>query len=300
MLATLFHVAAAAAPATGLPPFGSRWFKSDTGSNVTVAGDALVWRSLVHPRVLMTYLPTAHDVSADGAAFTASLRWLSDGANACAPQDWADHRHCACAEPIAETCAKDRHGQISVPECAHTSVNCLAGTGDFRIALWDTSTNKAPRVTADGFAQGANYGDVGKILTEKFKAYRGYNFRIDPHVSTKYRHIVETEPGGFYAKVGASSSPFDSKHRLKVFSGFEAPLGNWTDLTLEVKRERGRTFKVAVTLAGVHYEHTHTWGSDADTPRVIDAIGIWYPNGRAYSVVQLANGTSPVVGEARN
>ena len=175
--------AADAPPPPPLPPFGSRWYKSDTRMNVTVAargapgggGAALAWGDPVHPRVLVTYLPAPRDVSTDGSAFIATLAWLSDGTNDCDPDDWADHKHCSCDEAIKETCAKG----ASIPACAHTSVNCLAGTGDFRIGIWDTSTDKGARVDSDGFAQGLGYGDLSQYLKKTFPKYRGYNFRIE-------------------------------------------------------------------------------------------------------------------------
>lgn len=64
----------------------------------------------------------------------------------------------------------------------HTSVNCLAGTGDFRIFIG--GTGRASRVTDDGFANTSSYEEMDRILSQPpFSLYRGWDFRIFPHVS---------------------------------------------------------------------------------------------------------------------
>lgn len=270
-----------------LPPFGSQWFTSDSAMNVTVkdqngVGPALVWDHPKHPTVLLTYLPEAYDL--EKIPFNVTMRWKSDGTNKCDPYDWEDHKHCSCDEKIKETCKPGK----GTPSCARTSVNCLEGTGDFRIAMWDTKSNNAPRVDKDGFAGHLSYDDLGKYLRDHFSAYRGYNFRIDPHVSTVYHHPKGTEPGGFYPKYGPD--PFDSKHRITVYSGFEAPRGLWTTLSLEVEKKSSSEFRLRVQMGKVKYTVKHTWPTDekAQMPRYVDSIGIWFPNGRDYTTVQMA------------
>lgn len=129
-----------------MPPFGSTWLRSDSLLvNLTVlpvssefwTGDtmALRWTQPKKPSVLMTALPVALPTRAAGDAAVVRFRWRSDGDNKCDPSDWADNRTCTCGQKLKETCEPDK----GTPTCARTSVNCIEGTGDFRIAVWDTT-----------------------------------------------------------------------------------------------------------------------------------------------------------------
>ena len=62
----------------------------------------------------------------------------------------------------------------------------VAGTGDFRIALLDTS-EASGKVPGDNWCPaGRAYGDMTKCVDgEPFTAMRGYDFRIFPHLTPK-------------------------------------------------------------------------------------------------------------------
>jgi len=52
-----------------------------------------------------------------------------------------DGKTCSCGQTLKEQCLPGK----GTPSCAKTSVNCIEGTGDFRIAIWDTHLGTAPR-----------------------------------------------------------------------------------------------------------------------------------------------------------
>jgi len=86
------------------------------------------------------------------------------------------------------------------PSCAKSSVNCIEGTGDFRIAVWDTSaaTGKPP---SDDFCSNGSGDGLHACMTQIGSLFREYQFRTMPHVGTTYFHPKDSEPGGFFAKI---------------------------------------------------------------------------------------------------
>jgi len=86
-------------------------------------------------------------------------------------------------------------------------VSCLAGTGDFRLFVGDAKTDGAGLVKKSGFAKAPSYGGIAKDLAKApFNKYRGYHFRIYPHVSEKAHSYHDEKTGhhvpcGFYLKV---------------------------------------------------------------------------------------------------
>jgi hypothetical protein len=86
-------------------------------------------------------------------------------------------------------------------------VSCLAGTGDFRLFVGDSKTDGAGWVKTSGFAKDSSYGGIAKQLAKPpFNKYRGYHFRIYPHVSEKAHSYHDSKTGhhvpcGFYLKV---------------------------------------------------------------------------------------------------
>ena len=123
-----------------------------------------------------------------------------------------------------------------------------------------------------------------------------------PHVGTTYVHPKDSEAGGFFSKQN-STDPFDD-HRLPghyknataangtsgVFPGFGAPNGAWVEMELSVARTAVDTYRLSIRMGDVSYNYTDTWNATyaADMPQGVDAMGIWFPNSRAYSYVELA------------
>ena len=268
-------------PPTG--PFGSPWFANRLATNLSAAGPVLTWAAMAKPDCVLTHLPKPLDLSKDGAVASVRMAWMSDGADSCPPSDWAGHGYCRNDEP-----------------CLHTSIHCLAGTGDFRIGILDS--NGAGYVNASGWADTTSYSGVDKALSSPpFNQYLGYSFRIDPHVSTKAEHYVPKASGSTAVPCSFNWNGLKhaghalSKERLGYNGCFQAPTGGanqsvWTDLIMEVHRVSKSEAKIKMQMGSVSYSLTHkiTSAEESRFPRKIDTVLIEYPNSRKYSYVKMA------------
>ena len=61
-------------------------------------------------------------------------------------------------------------------------------------------------------------------------------------------------------------------------------------MELTVTRKTVASFEISIAMGAVKYSYLHTWPSSdvGDRPTAIDAMGIWFPNSRSYSYVDLA------------
>eukprot|EP01052_Picozoa_sp_SAG31_P025236 SAG31_NODE_2200_length_6208_cov_2.781306_8_plen_191_part_01 len=138
--------------ATSMPPFGTRLYASHLPEvNLTVVmeegdrsdtgfvrrgseGDRndtgfVRWTQPKHFSAIFTYLPNAIKLDHDGAEANVTVRWRSSGDNLCEPECYDHDQYCQ-----SKSCQKTK--------CQSKSVSCLSGTGDFRIALLDTTTGQ--------------------------------------------------------------------------------------------------------------------------------------------------------------
>jgi hypothetical protein len=242
------------------------------------------------PTVFLTKFAKSASLAKVGDTFVTKIGWRSDGGNKCDPFDWTDGKTCSCNQKIKETCAAGK----GTPSCARTSVNCIEGTGDFRIAVWDSG---GAEQASDDFCAGAGGDDLHTCIDKIGTSFHGYHFRTMPHVSTTYNHPKDSEPGGFYAKQN-STDPFDD-HRLPghwgdansgIFPGFAVPNGKWSTLELGIERQASDTYYLTIAMGGQSYNYTHKWDAayHDDMPQAIDGMGFWFPNSRDYTYVELA------------
>jgi len=203
------------------------------------------------------------------------MKWRSDGMNECPASCFAEKNYCQ-----SSACQKLK--------CTSKSVSCLGGTGDFRIALLDTSNASGHLQGSNWCPQGVGYKDMTHCLTQQpFVNMRGYDFRIFPHLTKDAKH----EPGQVPCSIYRKTSPnlFGKHPRLGEWGCFGAPLGEWTTLQLSVERRSSDRVVVKMTMNGVTYEaEDHVKADDPSSPQAIDAIAIGYPNGRGYAYVELA------------
>ena len=158
-----------------------------------------------------------------------------------------------------------------------------AGTGDFRIGLFDTSGGK--KVTADRFNG-----------TEVFHDYRGYHVRVFPCVSSKARRWVQDSgeshvPGGFFKRVRTGGESLFSptgkaNKRMRKISGFDIPPGEFGKLTLKLMRSGDNQVEFTASMGEVSYRARD--GREKSQPRKIDALVIQFPNSRPYSRIVFA------------
>lgn len=155
--------------------------------------------------------------------------WRSDGVNKCDPFDYSDGKSCACSQKIKETCEPGK----GTPHCAKISVNCLEGTGDFRLALMETKAlkrdsssgsnsnnssssgggSKSP--VADNFCPTTDGDGLHACIDQIGADYHAYQFRFMPHVGRTYVHPKDSEAGGFFSKQN-STDPFDYHRYTKA------------------------------------------------------------------------------------
>lgn len=278
------------------PPFNSAWIRSDP-SQVNLQSNGTVWRWTKPAKhsITLTYLPTSLDLSTPGKSAVIKLSWRSSGQNKCDPYDWQDGKTCSCKQDIKETCEPGK----GTPSCAKTSVNCIEGTGDFRMGMWDTQKIHAP---PDNFAPADGSVTPGEYLTTHLSKFRGYHWRFMPHVSPVYFHPKASEPGGFYAKINRTGSPYGDTRiidknntdprlaRHGTFAGFGVPHDKWVPMVLNVSRVDERAYEVSIEINGVKHSTRHVWDDEEQMPLSIGAFGFWFPNSRSYDYVELMSG----------
>ena len=96
----------------------------------------------------------------------------------------------------------------------------------------------------------------------------------------------------FVRSIYRKSSPnlFGKSPRLGEWGCFGTPLGEWTTLSLVVKRESKDEMKLSMTMNGVTREaKDKIKSSDKTAIKQVNAIAIGYPNGRHYTYVDLAD-----------
>ena len=185
-ISTLVYVVAGliavAHGAAGGPPFNTTWFTSRTHSNLTTEGNVLTWglestdgasqmrdgvsmpltKSTVE--VIITNLDNPISLANVGDQISFNVRWLSTGTekNICPSSYYADGKYCQEEETAS---------------CVSHTPECLSGTGDFRIAFFDTGSSHAGQVTADNFAPTLDY--QVSPLANAASSYIAYEHQLD-------------------------------------------------------------------------------------------------------------------------
>ncbi|MHC4574289.1 MAG: hypothetical protein ACYS76_09195 [Planctomycetota bacterium] len=166
---------------------------------------------------------------------------------------------------------------------ASTDPTLLSGTGDLRIGLFDSN------------GRGHMDRDGGGYRNEIWCGYLGYHARMCPHlpVGIRRKHS-DAIPGKIMKRTKAfekgvcesllqKAGPYG---RSRDISGFGLPLGVYSPLILRVERTKPNTLVFSATLNDVTYRYVD---DDASLqPKKIDALGIYFPNPKAYSSITLA------------
>ena len=137
----------------------ARWYHSHDPNRLLRVDDKghLVWRSR-KPHQLVARLPRPQPVGRTGDVAEVSYLWKSSG-------------------------------QVIGPDCKKTlrhddCVICLAGTGDFRVGLFESSGRY---VTRDGIG----------LESDVFKGWKGYQWRFSPHLQPReVKRWWEPKPDG--------------------------------------------------------------------------------------------------------
>lgn len=260
------------------PPFGTRWYMGNKGYHFKQDSTLVKWEPK-HPEVILTHIEP-RKLKDVGDKVNFKFRWMSDGQDQCPQKDFSHGKYCEAVFP-----------------CAHHSVSCLAGTGDFRIGFFDSITGKAGKVTDDGFADANRYGNMNKQLAGgPFKDYRGYHFRLYPHISHKATRYVDRKTGshipcGFYIK---DDHGLFSSHRINDSHGcFGLKPGKWGTLKFQIKKTKKDTFELSWEMNGYAYATEHVYKQDdykdKFMPGYVDTVAIMYPNGRRFYYIEFAS-----------
>ncbi|HUV63971.1 MAG TPA: hypothetical protein VMW24_08740 [Sedimentisphaerales bacterium] len=187
-------------------------------------------------------------------------------------------------------------GQILGPDCRRKlchddCVICLAGTGDFRVDLFDSSGGR--RFTRDGEG----------LESDVFKGWRGYQWRFSPHLQAgEPKRWYEPKPDGsreshtntrFWKRIApADRSLLASKKSWSTMGyepfdgGFDVPQNEFRLLYFKIERQSDTHITVSITLNGKTF--TRTDSDPNNQPEKIDTFAIHMPNARPYHNVVLA------------
>jgi len=231
------------------------WYHSEDGDYLTVNAQNQIEWDVRKPHQIIVRLPEQR-LSRPGDVAKVEFMWQSDGADI----------GCDCGD---------------CPGCFDNDVTCVAGTGDFRIGVFDAD---GEYVTDDGMGTGNSI----------FSGYKGYRFRVFPHTSRSSHGFVcqgESHSSGSIDKrtnIGASSlvSINNEYTRLRDIRGFALTPGASSLMSIRVERSSSSRIDVSITLNGVTY--TAPDSSSSNQPQKIDVFAIMLPNARPYDYVILS------------
>jgi hypothetical protein len=243
---------------------GLRWFHSEDISYLTVnTYDHLVWTAEKGDQIIVRLPEQRLSQTGDVAEFT--YLWKSNGTTF-----YCDCGDRNCTEPGATCCFDD-------------DVTCTAGTGDFRMGLFDSNGR--------GYVDSDGTGSDDPV----FNGYLGYQFRTSPHVSSSARPFNDSTgefhtPGRLSKRTDISSTSLlgrnDTYATLRDIGGFNLPLDVFSVINMRLERTSSSRVKLTFTLNGISYSTTDS--SSSRQPDKIDVFAAHFPNARPYYDVTLA------------
>ncbi len=264
----LFVVLMAGTVFGGVEFKGATWYYSgDPSGRLFVNAEGKLQWNVKKPNQLTVRIPE-QDFSKSGDKVEFALKWKSDGDSGC-------------------ECANEKHFRGDF--CNDGSIDCLAGTGDFRMGLYDSNNM--------GYLDKDALGTKAKV----FSGYLGYSWRFFPHLSSDtVQRVYEYKGAGdnreshtnmsFWERTknprsSTLLSTSNSYRRLgqPLAGGFELPLGVEGVLKLQLERLAERSVKMTIELNGRKYERTDTTAEYQ--PKKIDVFAIQFPNARNYDYV---------------
>jgi hypothetical protein len=178
-------------------------------------------------------------------------------------------------------CDCDNH-DCSAGCCFDDDIKCVAGTGDWRLGLFDS--NGQGYVTADGQYH----------TNPMFRNYLGYQFRFFPHPSRYAGDFTDStgekhKSGSLLDRIPNADDALlmntdPSWGEFESISGFELEIGAFSPMTLRLERTGGGV-NVSMTLNGITYSDTDGGGNQ---PQKIDVFALLYRHARPYDLLTLA------------
>ena len=245
---------------------GMTWYHSEDSAGRLFTNDDghLVWQCR-KPDQLVVHFSSPLKISSPGDVAEFRVLWKSSG----------------------EILGRDCREKLCHDDC----VICLAGTGDFRMGLFDSSGGRRVRRDGEG------------LESDVFKGWRGYQWRFSPHLQAgEPKRWYEPKPDGsreshtntrFWKRVTpADRSPLASRKSWSTMGyepfagGFEVPQNEFRLLSFKIKRKSATHITVSITLNGKTF--TRTDNDPNNQPEKIDTFAIHMPNARPYHKVILA------------
>ncbi len=175
--------------------------------------------------------------------------------------------------------------------CHDDCVICMAGTGDFRIGLFEATNEQYITRDAEG------------LESDVFRKWRGYQWRFSPHLQAREpKRWYEPKPDGsreshtnlrFWNRTEPDNrSLLSSKKSWSTMGyepfagGFEVPQNKFRLLSFRLKRESENRIAVSITLNGKTFIRIDN--DPCNQPKTIDVFAIHMPNARPYNEVVLA------------
>lgn len=277
------------------------WYKSASDSAITESGDGVRWSPVKKPTTIHKYFPAVDFSSGKKIVFT--MNWESDGID---NEDSNRELQCANANPTGQGKGiSDKY------------LRCLAGTGDFRIGLFQ-SQEKVGNESCEGNSKKTNCKN-GNSIERDFNDYRGFQFRIHPHLSKDFNNseprlkepkddgeseshinlnlwsrIEEGENGLMSDECQAVDhcgfSKSDDWGTQPVSWGPNMPFGEARELKVEIERKSDDHYEVFVTLNGNRSPLLKGRFKSDFRPSELDTIAVTYTNSsRRFEYVEITN-----------
>ena len=253
------------------------WYESQEGSRLSANGSGVEWDP-VHDRTVFVDLGDEYRLAMVGDKVTFSCEWSSSG-------------------DVLSGCISDCEDEGSCN--FDDDVSCLAGTGDFRMGLFDS--NRRGIVSSDGFE---NCGE-----NPMFWRYLGYHWRFHPHICQGNRFTQSTGESHTNVSMWKRDNLVSSDNCISNLLGdcggvcpddkdprpnsrkygpaaacFDLAIGGWAPLVMEVERVSNGV-KTSFTFNGQSFSYTET--SPSYRPDSIDVLAIHFSNARPYDYVIL-------------
>ncbi len=272
----------------------SVWFKSASDSGIRNLENGVLWQPVRKPTTVHRYFePVRFEV---GDTITLTGLWRSDGFD-------GSNRNfdCSTANPTNQgTGISDQY------------LRCLAGTGDFRLGLFDSGNSRVGDDSCEGNDKKTNCRD-GNEIEKGFNNYKGFQVRIEPHLSAGFMNrpgrLLEVNTGEPHnnlslwtrIKPGVNGLMSDECQAVDHCGnskqngygteptswGPNMPFGEARRLTITATRTSTENFVATVSLNGVSRQLSGRFPSSMQPVR-IDTFALTYTNSsRRYSYVEL-------------
>eukprot|EP01084_Bolivina_argentea_P210652 358469_1 len=260
-----------------MPPFGTIWYAEKMEEMLWSTQEYTIWNLTTLHGTTVNILTQfeAIPLQSIGDNVTLQFEWISNGTNVCEPKYWQESQYNYQCEEIGNGFENG-----SYLSCAENSVNCLKGTGDFRIALFASNGIK---ISASNYTENI------------FSNMTGYELRIFPHLSnyaTRYSDNGDVQkPCAWYLRMNSQKDPF-GKTQIGNWTGcFNINIGKSYNFELKIEKVHDNGMYLNGQMNSWSINSFHEWNKTDNItqfiPSYIDTMVIEFPNERSYQFIKL-------------